>query len=68
MENQLMYAEIIDGFTVEMENDPKAQIISDSGIFLVTTKSNMHKYPELDFYEVCQEAIEAYDLKFLAGQ
>lgn len=65
MENQIMYAEVLDGFTVEMENDPNGQIISDTGIFFVTLKSNINKYPELDFFEVCVEAIEAYELRFL---
>lgn len=57
-----MYAEIIEGITIEMENDPNGQIISDNGIFFVTLKSNIHKYTELDFYEVCEAAASAYNL------
>ena len=64
MENQIMYAELINGVTEKMKKDPQAKIISDTGLFLVTTKSNTSNYPELDFEKVDEEALKSYDIKF----
>ena len=56
---QLVYAEVMSGITEAMRNDPLVAIISDTGVFMVTTAVNGLKYNE-DFYPVCAEAIEAY--------
>lgn len=63
MENQLMYAELINGVTEQMKEDKQVQIVSDVGLFLVTTRSNTSNYPELVFEEIDKEAIEAYHIK-----
>lgn len=60
MANQFMYAELIDGVTEQMRNDPKSRIISDGMVFLITNESNTSNYPELSFYEVGNEALFAY--------
>lgn len=54
---QLVYAEVMNGITLEMVGDPLVAIISDTGLFIVTTKENSVKYNE-DFYPVCEEARE----------
>jgi hypothetical protein len=61
---QLVYAEVMNGITEAMRNDPLVAIISDTGVFIVTTEENSQKYDE-EFYPVSTEAIEAYydDLK-----
>lgn len=64
MENQIMFAELINGVTVEMLNDPFVRIISDTGIFLVTPKSNVSTYPELNFEEADEEALKTYEITF----
>ena len=45
-----------------MLEDPKVVIISDTGIFMVTTEENSKKYDQ-EFYPVCAEAMEADDLE-----
>lgn len=64
MENQIMYAELINVITIEMLNDPLVRIISDTGLFIVTPKSNSYKYPELDFEEADEEALKIYEITF----
>ncbi|WP_300667133.1 hypothetical protein [Fluviicola sp.] len=61
MEIQLVYAEVLDFITPIMREDPLVQIVSDTGVFIVTTIENSKQYP-LDFYPVDSEAMEAYDL------
>ncbi|WP_343637520.1 hypothetical protein [Fluviicola sp.] len=61
MKTQLVYAEVMDGITATMLEDSLVQIISDNGVFLVTTEENSKQYP-LDFYPVSVEAMEAYNL------
>ncbi|TSJ42266.1 hypothetical protein [Fluviicola chungangensis] len=62
MKTQLVYAEILDFITPTMREDPLVQIVSDTGVFIVTTVENSKQYP-LDFYPVSTEAMEAYNLK-----
>lgn len=64
MKNQIMFAELVNGVTTVMLNDPQVRIISDAGVFLVTPKSNTHNYPELQFKEVDKEALEVYNIQF----
>lgn len=59
---QLVYAEVMNGITFTMLEDPKVVIISDTGIFMVTTEENSKKYNE-EFYPVCAEAMEAYGIE-----
>lgn len=61
METKLVYAEVMNGITFSMMEDPLVRIISDTGVFIVTTLENSKKYA-LDFYPVCAEAMEAYGL------
>lgn len=63
MENQLMWAELANGVTIQMLNDPKTRIISDTGLFLITYKSNISAYPNLNFIKADNEALEAYNNK-----
>ncbi len=44
-----------------MLEDLKVVIISDTGIFTITTEKNSKKYDE-EFFPVCVEAIEAYGI------
>lgn len=62
MKTQLVYAEILDFITPTMREDPLVQIVSDTGVFIVTTFENSKQYP-LDFYPVSVEAMEAYNLE-----
>lgn len=63
---QLVYAEVMNGITEAMRNDPLVAIISDTGVFIVTTEENSQKYDE-EFYLVSAEAKEAYKLRFENG-
>lgn len=60
---QLVYAEVMNGITTDMLEDPLVAIISDTGLFIVTTGENSLKYDE-DFYPVCAEAKEVYGIRF----
>ena len=64
METQLVYAEGMNGISFCMLEDQLVQIISDTGLFIVTTLENSRKY-QLDFYPVSAEAIEAYGLEII---
>jgi len=55
-----MYAELINGITIDMLNDSKVRIISDTGLFLITSKSNTSNYPNLEFDVATMESLEAY--------
>lgn len=59
---QLVYAEIMNGITLDMIGDKLVAIISDTGLFMVTTKENSLKYNE-DFYPVGAEARKEYKLE-----
>ena len=61
MKTQLVYAEI-DFVTPTMREDILVQIISDMGVFIVTTEENRRQYP-LDFYPLGVEAMEVYNLE-----
>lgn len=60
---QLVYAEIMNGITLDMIGDKLVAIISDTGVFMVTTQENSLKYNE-DFYPVDAEAMKAYNIQF----
>jgi hypothetical protein len=64
METQLVYAEVMNGITFSMMEDSQVQIISDTGVFIVTTLENSKMYSDEDFHPVCAEAIEAYGINF----
>lgn len=64
---QLVYAEVMNGVTHEMLGDLLAAIISDTGLFIVTTKENSVKYNE-DFYPVSVEARKTYGIRFENGK
>ena len=60
----LVYAEC--SVTFEMLEDKMVLIISDTGIFMVTTEENSKKYNE-EFYPVDAEGMEAYKIEFKDG-
>lgn len=64
MEDKIVFAELIDGVTIEMLNDPLVRIVSDTGVFLITRESNISNYPELDFEEADEEALKIYEITF----
>jgi hypothetical protein len=64
MEDKIMFAELIDGVTIEMLNDPLVRIVSDTGVFLITRESNISNYPELDFEETDEKALKTYKITF----
>lgn len=64
---QLVYAEVMNSITTDMLEDPLVAIISDTGLFIVTTEKNSLKYDE-DFYPVCAEAMKAYRIEYCGGK
>jgi len=67
MENvQLVYAEIMNDITDAMREDPLLVIISDTGVFMVTTEENSKNYDE-DFYPVGAEGRDAYGFYMESG-
>jgi asparagine synthetase A len=60
--NNVVYAELTTATTNEMKNDYKSFIIGDTGVFLVTTRQNAKRYPELEFHETDQETLKEYGL------
>ena len=63
---QLVYAEVMNGVTLQMLGDPLVAIISDTGVFMVTTELNSKKFNE-DFYPVDAEAKKVYGIHFENG-
>jgi hypothetical protein len=59
---QLVYAEVMNGITEAMRNDPLVAILSDTGVFIVTTEENSQKYDE-EFYPVSAEARKSYGIQ-----
>jgi hypothetical protein len=57
----LVYAEC--SVTFQMLEDKLVVIISDTGVFMVTTEENSKHYDE-EFYPVNAEGIEAYGIRF----
>jgi hypothetical protein len=43
---QLVYAELMNGVTLDILGDPLLAIISETGVFMVTTEENSVKYNE----------------------
>ena len=64
MEN-LVYAEC--SVTFDMLEDKMVAIISDTGIFIVTTMENSKKYDE-EFYAVDTEGMKAYNIRLENGR
>ena len=65
MEN-LVFAEL-GRVTDVMRRDSKVLIISDTGLFLVTTESHSKHYFE-EFHEVAKQAIEDYQIVLKDGE
>lgn len=63
---QLVYAEIMNDFTQTMREDPLVVIISDTGVFMVTTDENSKNCDE-EFYPVDAEGREAYGISYEDG-
>lgn len=61
----LVYAEC--SVTFEMLEDKMVAIISDTGIFIVTTLENSKKYVE-EFYPVNAEGMKAYNIRMDKGR
>lgn len=57
----LVYAEV--SLTFQMLEDKQVVIISDTGVFMVTTEENSKNYNE-EFYPVDAEGREAYGIRF----
>lgn len=64
----LVYAELTHSLTFEMMEDKELLIINDNGIFIITRESHADTYPELEFEEVCQEAIRDYGISEINGR
>lgn len=62
---KLVFAELVDGSTDHMKNDPKVHILSDGGLFLITTPEHAPTYSELMFFEVDEESRRLYKLERL---
>jgi hypothetical protein len=64
MENQqLMWAELIDGVTEKMKNDSRVTIISDNGIFIVIPFFAVSCFPHIIFHIADDDALESYGIK-----
>jgi hypothetical protein len=63
---QFVYAEVMNGITLDMIGDPLVAIISDTGVFMITTEENSEKYDE-DFYPVYAEASKVYGIQYVGG-
>lgn len=59
---QLVYAEV--SITFQMLEDKLVVIISDTGVFMVTTEENSEKYNE-EFYSVSAEGVVAYGIRLI---
>lgn len=53
--------------TDAMREDPLVVIISDTGVFIVTTEENSKNYKE-EFYPLDLEAREAFGIRFKNGR
>lgn len=63
---QLVYAEVMNGVNLDVISDPLVVVISDTGVFMVTTEGNSKTYEE-EFYPVSAEGIEAYKVRIENG-
>lgn len=63
---QLVYAEVMNGISFPMLEDPLVAIISDGSIFIVTTQENSQNYSE-GFYPVGAETKKSYHLNLDDG-
>jgi len=59
--NELVYTELTTGLPIDLLQDKKLLIISDSSIFIVATKSHSKHY-NYNFDPVPIEALEAYNI------
>jgi hypothetical protein len=57
---KLMYAECVSGVTQQMRDDQKVMIVSDTGIFIITTPANILHYQELNFNVADRKAVRLY--------
>lgn len=64
MKERIMFAELVNGITTSMQEDPLVKIVSDTGLFLVTPKSNISNYPELNFEPADECSLEIYGINF----
>lgn len=55
-----MYAECINGVSDQMANDKQVDIISDTGVFIITPSNNIGNYPDLEWEEADEQAVNAY--------
>jgi len=46
--------------TEQMRKDPKSVIVSDTGVFLVTTEENSQHYPFEEFHPTTRQAVLEY--------
>lgn len=60
---KLVFAELVNGLSLEMLEDQKIRIISDGALFLVTTEKHSKNYPSLEFEETDIETLSIYGLK-----
>ncbi len=57
---KLMYAECVSGVTQQMRDDQKVMIVSDTGVFMITTPANILNYQELEFNVASRKAVRLY--------
>ena len=57
---KLVYAELVNGITMDMMTDKKVRIISDGALFIITTEEHSKEYPELEFWETDLESLGDY--------
>lgn len=64
---QFVYAELKDGISFSMLEDPLVAILSEGTVFMVTTLENSRKYDE-EFYPVDAEGMKAYSITYREGR
>lgn len=57
-----VFVECVNGITTQMENDTMGMVISDGGLFFVTTLQNMVNYPNVDFEVTTVKTLEEYGI------
>ncbi len=65
---RLVYAQFQGTLTLEMMMDKDILILSDSGVFLITTEEHAVNYPDEEFDLISDYALHEYGIRWLNGR
>ena len=65
---RLVYAQFQGTLTLEMMMDKDILILSDSGVFLITTEEHAVNYPDEEFDLISDYALQEYGIRWLNGR